>query len=79
MQRYPFKKAHELYESVILTMQFLNEVKAAGIKEERAWEVLTLSAAIDCHNGKGVKLWILNFCWQLYENFRSNCSKTWAL
>ena len=50
MQRYPFKKAHELYESVILTMQLLNEVKAAGIKEERAWEVLTLSAAIDCHN-----------------------------
>lgn len=50
MQRYPFKKAHELYEAIILTMQFLNDVKAAGINEERAWEVLTLSATIDCHN-----------------------------
>lgn len=50
MQRYPFGKAHELYEAIILTMQFLNDVKAAGIAEERAWEVLTLSSVIDCHN-----------------------------
>lgn len=50
MQRYPFGKAHELYEAIILTAQFLNDIKAAGIEEGRAWEVLTLSSVIDCHN-----------------------------
>ena len=49
MQRYPYLKAHELYETIELTLKFPSDLQETGIAKEKFGEVVFPVDAIDWH------------------------------
>lgn len=49
MQRYPYRKARDLYTAIELTMKFISDLKEAGIATEKSWEIISLAETLDCH------------------------------
>lgn len=49
MQRYQYHKARDLYAAIELTMKFISDLKKAGVTDEKAWEIISLAATMDCH------------------------------
>lgn len=47
MKRYEWHDAYRLYESIVLTLKFLNQIQALGIASARSGVVVAADAALD--------------------------------